>query len=457
VTVAVFISPEFFDVYQRPPNWPDDPYLRRATDWLISSLPSDEWKARRWAALERFLNTATGESASDQKGRFFAEGDQAAWHLFLGCARLDHPLVYDFVFGARVVPVLRAIGCNLDLLQGVAGLGERVRRLLGPERSKPNAGFFELLVAIAYRRIGAQVRFVPERPGVARTHDLDVLHRGNMWAIECKRLEVGEYSERERQVARQLWMPVAGGLQQLGVSVLCKVQFVSEMSAVPAEYLAPYARDWLGAGMLVPRSWSDSYSIGSISRLDLKPLQRVLSTDDVALNSTRFHELVLGEYKRDAHYTQLVRVRRADVPLYVKECDQVLIMDWESRSSTAIEGKARDILKRLADATKQLPDGRPCIVHIGFEAVDGLEVEAARYKKVMRSISGFDPCEKQLEYVYVSWFAPESPPGEPEGFDETSHWQAVRATRTRPLEQGFLVLPPDTGTRMGMHWDLQAL
>ena len=41
---------------------------------------------------------------------------------------LDHPTVYDFMFGSRVLPNLRSIGRSLDLLKGVEGVGQRVQK-----------------------------------------------------------------------------------------------------------------------------------------------------------------------------------------------------------------------------------------------------------------------------------------------------------------------------------------
>jgi len=198
--------------------------------------------------------------------------------------------------------------------------------------------------------------------------------------------------------------------------------------------------------------WSDAVSIGRMQRLDFGPLRRILETDHVAMNSSRLHELLTGRYKRNAHIINTLVVKFADNPLYIDECDGGTVFDWDSRSPASIDGKARDVLKRLADGNKQLPDGRPSIVHVGLEAVDGMEVEEARYEKVIKSISGFDPGTKQLEYAYVTWFAPESPPNNSGAFDETCHWQAVTAHRPRPLEYGFLVLPDEEGSRDGVHW-----
>lgn len=450
---GVWISPTIFEVDLKPPGWPDDPDLRRAVDWLLTFLREDDWKHRRFATLQLFLDAATGSaSASSKKGRLFNDRDQFAWYLFLGQAYLDHPTIYDYMFGSRVIPVLTAIGRNLELLKGVAGIDSRVRRMVGPEKAQPNACIFELLVAAAYCRAGAKVQFLEERPGVAKAHDMDVSLNGVFWAVECKRMEVGEYTESERSRASELWLPVARAFHQQTKNVFCAADFLVELSAVPDDYLAQKARQWCATGGLLPLTWADTVAAGKIQLLDLGPLKQILLNDDVALNSSRMHELLTGHYKPNAHIISTLEVKLADNPLYIDDCAAGCIFDWGSMSVDAIDSKARDVFKRLADGCSQLPDGRSSIVHIGFEAVDGLEVEAVRYEKIIRSIAQFDPRGKGLEYVYVSWLAPESPPNVPMAFDETCHWQAVRPTKVRPLQDGLMVLPPQVLFRDGPHW-----
>jgi len=451
----VKISADFFEVNLRPPGWPDDPDLRRAVEWFISFISADEWRSRRFAALERFLNAVTGNIAEDASGvgRFFSADDQFAWYLFLGQANLDHPTVYDFMFGSRVLPILRSIGRSLDLLKGVEGVGQRVQRMLGPERRQPNGGLFELLVAAAYRREGAEVRFVPEQPGVKKMHDMDIRIRGQEWAVECKRMELGEYTEKERSRARELWLPTAHEVQRRGLDVLAKVRFASELDDISPEYLARHTAQWMSGGFLAPHRWEDRNGSGCIERLDMSRLKALLKTDDIALHSARMMELLTGEYKRNAKIIHILLAKMAENPLYVAECDQAIVLDWESHSPAAIDGKARDVLKRLADGVRQLPDDRPGVIHIGFEAVDGDDVERLRYDKVVRTITNFDPQGKGLEHVYVHWFAPESSPNRSEAFDETCHWAGRRPEHLRPLRDDMLVLAPDGPTREAVHWD----
>lgn len=64
---------EFPDSFLRPPDrrtddWPDEPELRRAVDWLKGFLPDAEWKQRRQAAVNRLYNTALGRIDADDGG-----------------------------------------------------------------------------------------------------------------------------------------------------------------------------------------------------------------------------------------------------------------------------------------------------------------------------------------------------------------------------------------------------
>jgi hypothetical protein len=410
--MAISISENIFEVDLRPAGWPDDPDVRRAAGWFSSYIDAAEWKRRRFAALERFVNHATSQPVADSAGdgRFYAADDQFGWYLFLAQAYVDHPIIYDYMYGSRVIPIFRAIGRNLDLINQVDGVEDRVRRIVGDEKAQPNGGLFELLVAAAYCREGATVKFLPERRGQAKTHDLDVSLDGKIWAVECKRMETGEYIEKERTLARELWTPVANDLRVREFNVLVKVRFNAELSTVPKDYFAIHAITWLKSNRQTPHVWSDEYSSGEMGTLDLTPLQSLLRTDDVALNSSRMLELLTGEYKRNAKAIDMMIVRLADNPLYIKECSHAIVFDWESRSTAAIDKKARDVLKRLSDGVAQLPDDRPGVVHIAFEAVDGMDVEAARFDKIKKSTQGFDARGKPLEFVCINWFAPESPP-----------------------------------------------
>src|SRR5690606_25633688 len=114
---GVWISPDIFNADLKPADWPDDPDLRKGVEWLLSFIKPDDWKKRRFAALQRFVDSIAGAGDdSTSKGCFFDGRDQIAWYLFLGQAFLDHPTIYDFMYGSRVIPVIASIGRDLELL-----------------------------------------------------------------------------------------------------------------------------------------------------------------------------------------------------------------------------------------------------------------------------------------------------------------------------------------------------
>ncbi len=301
----------------RDETWRDNPDLRRGLDWLKSFMSDADWKRRREAAVDRLYAAALQQLEDGPKGRFFAETDTLGWYVFLADAFLDHNWNYEPIFGSRVIPVFSSIGRNLELLKPVDGIVQRARRLVNEERRQPNGGLFEMLVAAAYRRAGGDVAFRPEHPGGLQTYDMDVALDGRTFAVECKRMETGEYGDRERMRMRELWGPTTAGLAEAGRSAFCDAHFVVPIEEVPADYLTGKTKGWLASDMpsLV---WRDEIAFGVVGEPDLEPLQEVLKTDDVMAASNRMLELITGRYVRHANYVQAIGCRYADNPRYVK-------------------------------------------------------------------------------------------------------------------------------------------
>jgi hypothetical protein len=354
------------------------------------------------------------------------------------------------MFGSRVVPIFAAIGRNIDLLQKIEGINERVRRIVGSERKQPNGGIFELLVAAAYARVGAQVRFVPETKA-RRTHDMDVTIDGRVLAIECKRMEASEYGERERELMRNLWASANFTLTFLKRSTFGEVFFTKPINLVPENYLREKVYDWVRSKEDY-LSWSDDFSTGNLKKIDLKELKKVLAKDNVLAVGTRILQLITGVYKRNQSFLQSALIKKAENPRYVEACDFAIVLNWSSLSEEAINAKARDILRKLSEANDQLPADTPSVIHIGIEAVDGDEVEKVRFDKIIETISKFDTKGKNLEYIYCHYLVPESPPDQAWAFDETMQWVGVNPKGGHPLDKAFLVLPEDEKTRSGTHW-----
>lgn len=442
---GIFGPPE-----DRGGRWPDHPDVRKAVDWFKAFLSAGEWKARRKAAFFRLHLSAMGLRA-DPKGRFFDDADTFGWYLFLSEAFLDHLWNYEPIFGSRVIPVMAAIGRELEALKSVSGIDERVRRIVGSERSQPNGGMFELLVAAAYVRDGATVSFRPELRGLGRTHDIDVVIAGQEYAIECKRMETGAYGERERTRMRELWGPAIRLLASAERSFFGSVDFHVPVFDVPDRYLVERVRAWMSSGM-PSLLWDDEVARGASGDLDLGPLCEVLKDNEVLVNGTRLQELLVGRYIRHANYLQVTRHRQGASPGYMSECDLAILLRWQCIAPASVEAKARDVLRLLSSANDQLPTDKPGIVHIGFEAVEGDAVERVRFDKIMASTATFDPRGKPLQYVFCHYLVPESPPDEAWAFEETVQWRRIGGGSGEAPHIPFLVLPPSVGTREGPHW-----
>lgn len=447
------IPEDFFEFDgERPEDWEDNPDVRRAVEWLRGYIKPDDWRKRRLAAVQRVYQLIINGAEPGQTGRFFDERDSFAYHLFLAEASIDHVWNYDPIFGSRVVPVFAAIGRNLDLLKAVDGIEDRIARMVGTEKAQPNGPFFELLVAAAYARAGGKVAFVAEQRGGPRTHDMDVALNGRDFAVECKRMELSDFGEAERARARVLWAPSSAHLANILSSTFAQVEFLVPLADVPDDYLTQKTRAW----QITPEmafEWQDEYGRGKLRPLDLRPLRNELADNLILNGSTRLAQLLTGRYKRHQAMISSLRIKFADNPRYIEDCDYATILEWTPLAPASISGRARDVLRKVADGLGQLPKGRPGIIHVGFEAVDGDAVEQLRYQRIVASMGEFDPREIPLEYVYSHFLAPESPPDQGWAYDETTDWRGIRPTAPRPLIRPFLVLDERAQQRLGGHWE----
>lgn len=444
------------DMFTRRPNEPaiygHEPMVKRYAEHVKSFTSPEDWARRRLAVAKSFYLSLIGETKDPSgKGRFFDQRDQLAWYLFLAEAFNDHPQNYEVVFGCRVIPLFAALGSNLDNLLRVDGYQERLRRLVSSDKAQPNGGFFEFLVAAAYVRDGYDVAFVPDRPGLARTHDINVRKTGAAYAVECKRMEGGEYYEMERQRMRELWNPAAHLLARLPSSSYLDVHFKTPLPQVSEDYLVSVAARFMDSRRdnLI---FEDEFAWGILRELDIGPLQKSLEASYWLHPGPQYIEKLLGSYRRYDNLLLAQKLKFASNPHFVDAIDQAIAARWTSLSEEAIDRKARDVLSKVVDANKQLPTDIPGIIHVGFETLSGDEVERRRYEKIKASVSNFDPAGKPLEVVFCHYFAPEASPTETWAIDETVHYHA-RRPGPLPLSKSSLIIPDDVPTRPGVHWD----
>lgn len=443
------------DLYELGPDEPalfgHNPDVKRYVEHLKSAMGDAEWRTRRDATAKRFYRSLVGEQPDPSgMGRFFDGRDLFAWYLFQGEAFNDHPQNYEVVSGCRVIPVFAALGRNLEKLQQVGGYSDRLQRLIFKERAQPNGGLFEFLVAAAYVQAGYDVRFHPEKPGRGRSHDIDVVRGPESYAIECKRMEAGQYHENERAHMRSLWQPTSRALVRTGKSFCFDLTFKIEIHAIPQDYFAKLASRFIDAD-LENEVIYDDVSSGSIRRLDLGPLKAALADSYWMHPGPKYNALLLGSYRRYENLLLAHKVRFGPNPHFIDEIDQAIALRWRSTSDAAIDKQARDVIGKLVEANKQLPTDRVGIVHIGFEALGGDAVERRRFEKIRASISGFDSLDKPLGFVFCHYLSPEASIDEAWAIDETTHYHK-KLSGPLPLEHLSLMTPLNVPFEAGVHW-----
>lgn len=437
-------------------NWRDDE-LMPAVAWLKSFVPRRDMD-RRIDAAKAYLAKARERMREGVQAPLFDPADTAAWYI-LQAETFATDRVYWSPEGVmRAVPFLTRIGKELPLLLSVKDVEERAARTMLAERRQPESGFYELLVALAYRRGGwDRVEFVPETPGRGRTPDLHVFRPRSRWAVECKRLAPSPYAAREKVRGMKLAEPVHALSLETNESLVVEVKYKTELTGVPDDYLVAPVRSAIEHRSLSP--WDDEFASGHVRPVNWPLTQKVLAKDDVYFGGSRMIELLVGYYVHEADHSMAARWRPSQSrPAYAEAVYQASIVSWRSLSDAAVRQKARHFRRTLANAEGQLPSDRPGVIHIGVESQAGADVDFTRHILNTFEARSFALRKSRLRWVYGNYFVPEQTTRMEESWaiTETMVPYKIGSHRTRwPLPGHMLVSPEDEG-KQGVHWDPDA-
>ena len=358
-------------------------HARVAFDWFISLVGAEFWEKRR-NKLVRHLKEILEVRSTWRDGAvpllLGDEEDRFAWYLFLCESWLKHTADYEPMQGARVIPVMIALGTNLARLLPVDGVHNRAIRLATDERANPDSGLFELLVAACYARNGFdKIRFVPEAPP-DRTHDLEVESDSQRLAVECKRLSKSSgYSLEEREHFWRMWDPLSRQIVRRGFSIGFDITFHVELGSLPSDFLVRAVLDRVSLVISRVEVFSDYQATIEAWPHNPGRVERALLSGMERTNPGRLKRILCGKYERDKYFA--FSVLASDEALLVAS------VSWHSDAPDALRKKARHVLRHLAKAVKQLPTGRSSAVHIGLDALDGNLVEALRYVNIRQHLT----------------------------------------------------------------------
>jgi hypothetical protein len=224
-----------------------------------------------------------------------------------------------------------------------------------------------------------------------------------------------------------------------GLSLAFDIMFHSELESLDDDFLMRVAGD--RALRINGRTEIFNGEHATILAWPLEPAQVKRSFNfKTRRNPGQFKKTLSGLYERDKYFASSSIAGRA------------ACVYWQSDSPTAMQRKARYVLRQVAESIEQLPSGVPCGVHVGLDSLDGDLVEALRFARIAESLSEFDPGDRLLDWIYIHVFVPECPPDEVWAIDETVY-TFERATRaSERLKDTKLVLPPSVSLLDKPHW-----
>jgi hypothetical protein len=384
--------------------------------------------------------------------------------LYLVDKLLHDPAKYEPTQGARVVPIFKRIGADLDVLKNIKGVGERVRRMLTSERRQPDSALFELLIALLWRRNGYdEIEFIDEAPPEKRP-DFRAKRNSGEWFVECKRLNpVSDYSEKERQKWLNMWSKMSHFMIGEHYSGVLDITFHIELESLPDDFLLTELSGKLRfvqpPCVLIS---NDTWEV-SIHPVDYRAAREHLSKYDVKYPSDQIVELIGGRREPNRGFSSAIEghfVRHGKGTgnnRFLNELYFAVGAFWSCDADQAVERKARDIRRQLADAVNQLPESGKGVVHIGLETLDGAIVEAERYGKIISSLGIFDPLNRDLRWVYCHLFQSYAPPYDCWIIDETVYAFCLDKPAQEPLSaRSAIVLSQKSGDsedgELSVHW-----
>ena len=441
----------FWLAQRRGQDWRDEAILS-AIDWFTSFADSGDW-ARRIQKAHQTFDAARQTWVTGERCPLFDPNDGIAWYAFQANAYAADRRDWFEPEAFRIAPVFRRLGQLLPELKTVSGIEGRIAKLMNGGRSQPDDGLYELLVAGAYKcRAWTAVEFVPEQPGVTKTHDLMVSSGRRHWAVECKRVNRSGYEAAEYDHGLRIAGYVHDLCRARKCSLVVAVSYKVELSEVGDTYLAERAEDFLAD----PRrtDWSDSVSQGRMRPVDWRLARAVLEHDDIFFGSSRMVELLVGtEMPNFDHSVAADWTPAPQRPFHATAMSQASVVSWRSTSPNAAKRKARHFRSLVAKAEEQLPADFPGIVHVGYEARDGNSVDDLRHAMNRAEMKTFKANQSQLRWVYGNYLSPEHTNARNEScaLSETTATYKVGNHRTTSPLPAHLLFNAGQG-RPGAHW-----
>lgn len=390
--------------------------------WLVAKMGVSQWELRREKVVsyfnevsERTYNPQPNNASEKKFDPIAFYGDWLAWYMYLIESQELRPTSGDIVQLARILPTFAALGKRLDLIKKIEGIDDKIAVLVHEKNNDPDAIFFELLVAGCYIRNGWTVKFIKENNSM-KTPDFVVERKPLRYLVECKRLaKVNSYAESERLEWQKLVRHLFGAMDHFRTPVVAEINFKVELNIIPETLLGQAYFHYRKHN-----AWGSQLKLQEldliVQKMDFDKVTDHLKRDCIKPGTPNYINLLTGSFDMHGNYTaangwtEVQRLGFNDpyeaINEFICGLHTAYVAKWESLSVTAIDFKAKDIKKVLANAVKQIPDGEAGIVHIGYETVSGPNVEVLRQQKIKETIDNFLFGSKNIQNIFCHALQP---------------------------------------------------
>lgn len=445
--------------YQIPKYHDED--VVRAWEWFMSFISAKSWE-RRKSRIENSIalqfSTEKPFSKPLSEGTLMAvKNDVIGWYLYLVDMLINEPHKYEYFQGARVIPIFKRLGIDLEMLKRIGGAEKRVKDLLKKRQSEADHLLFELLTALLWSRNGYQVTLLEEN-NHDKTPDIVAQKDGIEWIIECKRqTKTSSYTYKETEKRQKMVSHI--GQTLIDNNILLDINFHVELTTLPDTFLKDQIESKIN--LAIPgRIVSNEFVDIDFAYVNMIRVRKHLDNFSVKHNSPMLNNLIGGRPVDNRAFTcgvlaDFFRVGDGNVNnLYISNIAKAYGVYWNCDADETLWNKARDIKSQLQKALKQLESDNPAVVHLGIESYDGSDVERKRFEKISRTIQKLNRRKTSLEWIYCHFFQAYSPPDQAWVFDETVSSISAFQQEKAPLTSTSLIVPDEKGnTTEGAHWE----
>jgi hypothetical protein len=387
----------------------EDEDVEAALTWFATVSGSPKAFVERLARSQQRYRIVTG--SPEHRGRDpsldVISHDVVGAFLAQAKSLLDDRRSFDPGLASQIVPWVKQIGRNINVLPSIPGATERAARMLRAETVSPDSALFELVMASNYATEDFDVAFIKEEQ--ARTPDFQLSACGLSapMFVECKRLKRGQYEIQEQEIHKKLFRKTAEVIFERRLSIHMDVTYTQEIQKVPDNYLADCLKRALSSPIITPNGypWKDKFSSGVVKGANLAAARQDIR-ESCLYFGTKLARLLCGHAVRENGYHLAVEAKpdKRD-PRFIDIIHYGSVVTWQCIAPAAIEKKARFVKTKVVEADRQLRMHGSGIVHLAMDMELQCQSSDLRRALNIESIRAFR-ASSDLPLIYVHYLVP---------------------------------------------------